>query len=169
MTDEMGFEIVNEPGVNTRWAVTVTETVAATADGTTTKHLANSLLEIEQTISDTLRDRAGRISRTVHRLGHREVYFEDGTRIEFDWEPVVLDWRCLDCGVDTDAIDEYYMVHDALWREAAAGERAQLCIDCLEARLGRTLTAADFTDAEVNSVDLPRRSQRLRDRLTRRS
>lgn len=163
----MGFEIVNEPGVNTRWAVTVTETAASTDDGTTTKHLANSLLEVEQTIEDTVRDRADRIRSTVHRLGRREVHFEDGSRVEFDWEAVVLDWRCLDCGVDTDAIDEYYMVHDALWREGAAGDRAQLCIGCLEARLGRTLTAADFTDAEVNSVDLARRSTRLRDRLTR--
>lgn len=29
------------------------------------------------------------------------------------------DWRCRDCGVDTDSIDEYYMVDDRVWEQAA--------------------------------------------------
>ena len=75
---------------------------------------------------------------------------------------------CADCHADT--FGEYYMVHDELW--AAAGmERlgGRLCIGCLETRLGRQLTAADFTPVEVNdlfSLDFWGRSQRLIDRLT---
>jgi hypothetical protein len=63
---------------------------------------------------------------------------------------------------------EWYTVHDHLW--AAAGmERLGgcLCIGCLEARLGRRLTAADFPrDAPVNWVaPWTDHSDRLRDRL----
>jgi len=44
------------------------------------------------------------------------------------------------------------------------GERF-LCVGCLEARLGRELTGADFTDAEVNEPG-PQHTPRLNDRLT---
>lgn len=42
-----------------------------------------------------------------------------------------------------------------------------LCIGCVEIRLGRTLTAADFIDAPVNTNPNPRsaRSARLTERL----
>ena len=56
--------------------------------------------------------------------------------------PVVLS-RCADCGVGTDTIREYYMVHDRVWEQAWAGRRKPhhskvpgqeiLCIGCLEA------------------------------------
>ena len=43
------------------------------------------------------------------------------------------------------------MVHDNLW-EAAGMDNGFLCIGCLEARLGRGLTAPDFTAA---IIDMP--------------
>ena len=88
---------------------------------------------------------------------------------------------CLDCGVDTRQTDEWYGVNDDVW--AAAGmlayepdrsvslvryeeARSQfLCIGCLESRLGRQLTPADFSGAAINQLD--RRSARLMDRLGR--
>jgi hypothetical protein len=45
------------------------------------------------------------------------------------------------------------MVRDELW--AAAGmtpDGGCLCIECLEARLGRQLDRSDFTDASVNEM-----------------
>jgi hypothetical protein len=45
---------------------------------------------------------------------------------------------------------EYYMVHNAIWAEAKMGE-GYLCIECLEQRLGRTLTARDFMHAPINA------------------
>lgn len=42
-----------------------------------------------------------------------------------------------------------------------------LCIGCLEGRLGRELTAADFTDAPINEPS-PWDTPRLQDRKTRR-
>ena len=71
---------------------------------------------------------------------------------------------CLDCRVDTSAIGEYYSVHPRLWAQATSPveRRGMLCIGCLEARLGRRLTPADFTAALINKVG--GRSARLRNR-----
>ncbi len=56
--------------------------------------------------------------------------------------------RCRDCGVDTSlgtGIAHYYMVHDEVWQLAEQGTRVRfLCLDCLEARLGRQLRSTDF-------------------------
>lgn len=59
---------------------------------------------------------------------------------------------CLDCGVDTDeAYYDYYMVHDRIWRETGLGmDDGQLCIECLELRIGRKLIRTDFIYAPVN-------------------
>jgi hypothetical protein len=81
-----------------------------------------------------------------------------------------LDWmsepECVLCGVDTDAIGEFYMVDDELWEKYGVHHHGQLCIGCLEERLGRKLTPADFTDATLNSDPSEPRSQRLTDRLS---
>jgi hypothetical protein len=57
---------------------------------------------------------------------------------------------CADCSVNTSDIDEYYMVHDAIWAESLVAPDAMLCIKCLEARIGRQLKPTDFTDAPIN-------------------
>jgi hypothetical protein len=47
------------------------------------------------------------------------------------------------------------MVHWNVWRQAKKkpGERLHyLCIGCLELRLGRQLTGADFTDCPLNKM-----------------
>ncbi len=54
---------------------------------------------------------------------------------------------CLDCGVSTFEVGEYYMVRDELWPLSVDG---MLCIGCLETRLGRRLRRADFTDVPLN-------------------
>lgn len=63
---------------------------------------------------------------------------------------------CHDCGINTLPLNypdraEYYMVTKTIW-EAHGCERGFLCIGCLETRLGRMLTAADFTDCKVNDL-----------------
>ena len=75
---------------------------------------------------------------------------------------------CVDCSVNTLDNDEYYMVHDDLWNSAGMdGDGGMLCIGCLEARLGRELTSADFMDAPCNSDGWSAQSPRLRDRIAR--
>ena len=94
---------------------------------------------------------------------------------------------CKDCGVNTvpRAADgkldrgtwEDYTVHDEVWlaagmahhpegEDAADEFKEYLCIGCLEKRLGRELTAADFTGALINH-DRELYTPRLRDRLSR--
>jgi hypothetical protein len=81
---------------------------------------------------------------------------------------VVFD--CADCGINTNAIGEWYMVQDALWEQAWAGRQRQekefLCLGCLEGRIGRSLVASDFKDVPVNGPADPEISARMRNRLT---
>jgi hypothetical protein len=63
---------------------------------------------------------------------------------------------CVDCGHDT-LDNEVYMVHDRIWEKGGVGD-GLLCIGCLEARLGRPLSRADFTDAPINGPDFSDKS-----------
>lgn len=72
-------------------------------------------------------------------------------------------FECIDCGIDTKAVNEYYMVQDELW-EAHGPVRGMLCIGCLEARIGRQLTPADFSDCLLNTRPF-KKSLRLAQRL----
>lgn len=80
---------------------------------------------------------------------------------------------CVDCGVNTAEINEYYMVNDVIWLRATGAlnmrdedAEGMFCIGCLEARLGRKLNAGDFTDCPLN-VEAERfvKSPRLLDRM----
>jgi hypothetical protein len=57
---------------------------------------------------------------------------------------------CIDCGVDTSfggGNGHYYTVTEAVWLQAVpkpAERLRQLCLDCLQSRLGRPLARADF-------------------------
>ena len=57
---------------------------------------------------------------------------------------------CLDCGVNTHEINEYYMVTDELWESVVPEIYGMLCIGCLERRIGRLLNSSDFIDCPVN-------------------
>ena len=76
---------------------------------------------------------------------------------------------CLDCKIDTDEINEYYMIQHTLWENHVKSD-GMLCISCLEKRLGRSLVRNDFLDCPLN--DFIRKgfwlaSDRLKDRLIR--
>jgi hypothetical protein len=48
---------------------------------------------------------------------------------------------CLDCGVNTGTIGEYYILRDEVWLAAVPRRHGMLCLGCVEARLHRRLTA----------------------------
>ena len=77
-----------------------------------------------------------------------------GNRFDIDGERCYIGtmngFICKDCEIDTLAINEYYMVTAPVWEAACPEHRGMLCIGCLENRLGRQLTASDFTDAPIN-------------------
>lgn len=71
-------------------------------------------------------------------------------------------WLCLDCGKNTFVNNEdYYMLQNRLWRRLVPREQrhGMLCRACVEGRLGRPLTPADFlsrgTDAGPDPEDQP--------------
>jgi hypothetical protein len=93
---------------------------------------------------------------------------------------------CKDCGFDTLPLQwpggaEWYMVTDEVWTNAGMGPakiigldvRDLLCIGCLEIRLQRKLTPADFKDVPLNDLRVHRttrfawsfRTERLINRL----
>jgi len=96
------------------------------------------------------------------------------------WSPRITT-SCVDCGVGTITLGEWYMVKERVWKQAWKGRRkplrdefgivsgqAILCIGCLEQRIGRRLVKSDFTRAPVNDLsDYDYKSDRLIDRLTR--
>jgi hypothetical protein len=55
-------------------------------------------------------------------------------------------YNCSDCGINVVDIGEFYMVHPRIWHdELGLGWDDNLCIGCLEARLGREVRGfADF-------------------------
>lgn len=79
------------------------------------------------------------------------------------------DWsafHCVDCGENTSehngGLNEYYMVHDGVWALSGLGPNdGMLCIDCLERRIGRCLTAKDFPPVFINGFGSARMEARL--------
>lgn len=74
--------------------------------------------------------------------------------------------NCADCAkvvVEQTGDVENYLVHDDVW--ASAGLQPTdgfLCVECLEARLGRKLTGADLRlDVPINSPNVMRDTPRL--------
>ncbi|EHB48765.1 hypothetical protein MycrhDRAFT_5606 [Mycolicibacterium rhodesiae JS60] len=92
--------------------------------------------------------------------GWREITYADSTTTRYQWTLVERDFGCTGCGYDT--WDEGYRVDDVVW--SAAGPGGRLCIGCLEERLGRALTPADFVDHDDNIETMRPTSPRLRAR-----
>ncbi len=68
----------------------------------------------------------------------------------------------MDCKKDT--WNEYYMLYSRIWKKANSKIEGKLCINCVEARLGRKLSKKDFTKALVNTMKTTR-TARLKNRL----
>jgi hypothetical protein len=81
------------------------------------------------------------------------------------WVPI----PCADCGVDVVPLNPLggrdwhrYMVTDQVWADAGmASLGGWLCIPCLETRLGRPLTGADFKPLPLNDPGIDDDAPRL--------
>ena len=160
-------EIICEPGVSRKWLLQMSQVASTklTAESTSSRAVVPTILAVEHEIAATIEEQGDAVARVVHSFCGRDVHLRDGSRIEYRWELIGCDWRCLDCGVNTDAIDEYYMLNSDLWAVVNPDITGNLCIGCVESRLGRALTPADFTDGQINDPAKFRRSARLCDRL----
>jgi hypothetical protein len=62
-----------------------------------------------------------------------------------NWPREVARYRCLDCGVNVIRIGDWYMLSDAIWVDQfGLGWDDNLCVACVEKRLGRRLSLPDF-------------------------
>ena len=74
--------------------------------------------------------------------------------------------RCVDCGCNTVKRREYYFVHNHVWRKARMQKyTGMLCVRCLEARLGRSLTSSDFPRTLLNAKNMIYGSKILKKRI----
>lgn len=71
---------------------------------------------------------------------------------------------CMDCGVNTSEIREFYMLQDEVWLRAVPGRLGMLCIQCVEARLDRKLRPRDF-DPDWDFMSVGNMSTELRARF----
>lgn len=78
------------------------------------------------------------------------------------------DFECFSCGINTLHNDEYYMLTNEIWKEITTRKtvRQMLCIGCVEEKLSRQLTPADFAEVPLNYMPEFPRSERLQNRLT---
>ncbi|WP_109394627.1 MULTISPECIES: hypothetical protein [Mycobacteroides] len=162
-------EVIYEPGVDVKWVLDVSsfaDSNSATAATSSSRSVLQTMLQVEQAISACLDDHGTAVACVVHTFGGRDIHLRDGSRIAYRWELFVCDWRCLGCGLDMSTVDEYYMLKDDVWAQVNPAIDGNLCIACVEERLGRTLTAADFTDSPINTSTGKRRTRRLADRLS---
>lgn len=165
--DADSFEVVCEPGVHAGWALRVDRFLGPKQQADTSRSYVSTTLAIEQVIGVQLEEYGTAVARVVHSFCGRDIHLRDGSRVEYRWELVVSDWRCMDCVADTDALGEYYMLRDELWEQVHPDNDGSLCIACVEGRLGRSLDASDFTDREINTAATFHRSPTLTDRLGR--
>lgn len=149
-------EFVCLPGVvNTQFVLRTTQFAADKPARTTVFSKLADTMAIEQAIAAYIEDHREHLVRIVHFFTGRDIYLRDGSRTEFYWESVSADFLCMDCHVDTDTIGEYFMLQHDLWTQIDPDRIGHLCIGCVETRLGRALTAADFLDAPVNTNPHP--------------
>lgn len=80
----------------------------------------------------------------VAAVGKFVIAYNDAVNDSFD---------CLDCKVNTRALEEYYTVTDEVWSQVNPDIDGMLCIGCVEDRLGRPLNYNDFpVDVPLNAM-----------------
>jgi hypothetical protein len=141
---------------------------------------ARALRQMVADLADRLHDAidAGLDVETLHNI--LGLWEANNLNEELTYEALVR-WgaptTCDGCGDDVTPYDDYgrpveggwewYMVRAEVWEAAASSQGEQprfLCIGCLEGRIGRQLTRADFADAEINKPGWVA-SERLMNRL----
>jgi len=60
------------------------------------------------------------------------------------------EFNCVECGVNTLEIFEYYMLKDEIWRLADV-EQGMLCVSCFEKKSNMILNKTHFIDYPINT------------------
>lgn len=75
----------------------------------------------------------------------------------------ISQFDCVECGINTLDIFEYYMLKNEIW-DLAGVDQGMLCVSCFEKKSDIVLTASHFTDYPINTGNFLR-SQLLQSRL----
>lgn len=161
------FEYHPTPGVHSRWGLVVDD---GNGQGFVEYPFGLFTLSdvesaVEETIDEACEADSASIKRVLGAHGWRMFELSNGTTLQCRWEHFTIDYRCgKGCGYDTS--NEGYMVTDEVWSSAGLQhDDGWVCVGCLEAALGRELTAVDFVDLPMNTDLQSDRSERLRNRL----
>jgi hypothetical protein len=101
-----------------------------------------------------------------HWQGHHEPMMAWQRGYKFSPEEIARH-RCLDCGVNVIEIGDYCMVQSEIWRDQfGLGWDDNLCIACIEKRLGRRLTPHDLGFGFTPNVEGYPKSDALVERIT---
>jgi len=73
------------------------------------------------------------------------------------------EFNCVECGINTLEIFEYYMLKNDIWALAKVKE-GMLCIRCFETKANITLNKTHFTDYPLN-IEPFMRSELLQNRI----
>ncbi len=88
---------------------------------------------------------------TMHLNGYGKFYKStNGVWLTDYVDPEFILFPCSDCH---EKVYNHYMVWDALWASVGATGREVLHVECLQKRLRRKLTEADFSDVPVNVIN----------------
>lgn len=74
-------------------------------------------------------------------------------------------FKCRGCGILTNKIGEHYYIDSRLWLQANRQHNGMMCIGCVEARIGRSLTPKDFIPCPLHNPKKYFLSTRLKNRL----
>lgn len=100
-------------------------------------------------------------------LGVEVPSYETDEEFRLTDEDREVAFLCMDCGVNTQEINEYYMLQNDLWYDITSHTcgRGMLCLGCVEHRLERQLEPVDFRKGvPVNEGFFPQ-SERFLDRI----
>jgi hypothetical protein len=64
-------------------------------------------------------------------------------------------WNCADCGRNVIKMGEYYMVRPEIWKRAGMEWEGNLCIACLEKRIGRKLRGLGGDFRKLDFITFP--------------
>ena len=88
------------------------------------------------------------------------------------WNSRAVLWPCKDCGCEVSPVRQgmriTWCISDKLWKKAGMKPQGRrplgtgefLCIGCLEARIGRALTVADFMGGYTTRITVRRKQWR---------
>lgn len=156
LTVDLGYEAQDPPDV--LYHGTPTSVLPAIREGGLKKMDRHAVhLSEDETTAQVVGSRRGQsvvllvLAGTMHWNGYGKFY--KSTNGVWLTDHVPSDFIIFPCTECHERVGKHYMVHDALWASVGATGREVLHVECLQKRLRRKLTEADFMDVPLNVLN----------------